>query len=81
MLTTSVLPKRIIAFVAALVLTLTVAFAAISNSWTATAAPEEPAGVELVADDEITLAGPSWTWLSRSPVPLPPVDYFGPSWG
>ncbi len=79
MLTTGVLPRRAVALVAALVLTLSVAFAAISNSWTATAAPEEPAGVELVADDDVTLAGPSWTWYSS--IELPPVDYFGPSWG
>ena len=67
MLTTNVLPwmsaKRTIAFIAALVLSLTIAFAAISNSWTATAAPEDPANVTVVVDDDMTLAGPSWTWF------------------
>lgn len=60
--TTSALPRRAIAFVAALVLTLMVAFAAISNSWTATAGPEAPSNVEVVADDDMTIAGPSWTY-------------------
>lgn len=85
MLTASVLPnstlKRIVAFFAALVLTLSVAFAASSNSWTANAAPEEPANVELVADDDLTIAGPSWTWSRAVAPPLPPTDFFGPSWG
>lgn len=78
MLTTSVLPRRIIALVAALVLSLSMAFAAMSNSWSANAAPEDPANVEVVVDDDLTLAGPSWT--SRSAV-LPPDYFFGPSWG
>ncbi len=84
MLTVSVLPrmtlKRIVALFAALVLTLSVAFAATSNSWTANAAPEDPASVELVADDDLTIAGPSWTW-STMITPPSPIDFFGPSWG
>lgn len=84
MLTASVLPqltlKRAVAFFAALVLTLSMAFAANSNSWTANAAPEDSSSVELVADDDLTIAGPSWTW-SRVVAPPIPIDFFGPSWG
>lgn len=76
MLTTNVLPwmsaKRAVALVAALVLSLTIAFAAISNSWTATAAPEDPANVTVVVDDDMTLAGPSWTWF-RVVAPILPI--------
>jgi hypothetical protein len=84
MLTTSELPwlrtRRVVAFIAALALVVSLAFAAIGNSWTANAAPEGPA--DVVVDDDLTLAGPSWTFSARSvPIPIVPIDYFGPSWG
>ena len=80
MLTTSVLPrlsKRVIGLIVAFALTLSLAFAAIGNSWTATAAPDFPAGSEVVAEDDLDLAGPSWTWFR---VELPPFDTLGTSW-
>ncbi len=72
--------RRVVALMAALALVVSMAFAAIGNSWTANAAPEDPA--EVVVDDELTLAGPSWTFSARSaPLPIVPIDFFGPSWG
>lgn len=86
MLTTSTVPwlrsKRLIALIAALALVVSLAFAMIGNSWTANAAPEEPA--EVVVDDDMIVAGPSWTFSARVVVtfPVDPVDpLLGPSWG
>ena len=85
MLTTNVLPwlrsRRVVALIVALALVLSLAFALVGNSWTVNASPDEvtdQVGTELVAEDELIIAGPSWTW-SRSIAP-PPI-YFGPSWG
>ena len=80
MLTTNVLPwlrnRRIVALIVAVALVVSLAFAMSGNSWTANAAPED--ATEVVADEEIILAGPSWTY---SRTIIPPVDFFGPSWG
>ncbi len=80
MLTTNVLPrlnKRVVGLMVAMALALSLAFAAIGNSWTATAAPDFPSGSEVVAEDSLDLAGPSWTWFRME---LPPVDTLGTSW-
>lgn len=81
MLSTNVMPwlrtRRLVVLVAAAALAASMALAAIGNSWTASANPEGP--TEVVADDDMTVAGPSWTYSAR--IPYPPVDFFGPSWG
>jgi hypothetical protein len=83
MLSTNVLPwlrtRRVVVVIAAAALAASLSLAAIGNSWTATAGPENPA--EVVADDDMTLAGPSWTFSARATLPPPPTDYLGPSWG
>ncbi len=68
--------RRLVVAIAALALAVSLAFAASGNSWTANAAPEEP--VNVVVEDDLTLAGPSWTFSAR--VVTPPT-FFGPSWG
>lgn len=77
--------RRAIAFLLALVLVATVAVGLVMGSTeTAAASGDDPAPVEVVADDDLTLAGPSWTFFSRSggtdPLP-PPIFFYGPSWG
>jgi hypothetical protein len=68
------LDRRALALLVALVLVVTVAVGLVMGSSTTTAASaDDPAPVEVVVDDDVTLAGPSWTW-SRS-------VYLGPSWG
>ncbi len=80
MLTTNVLPwlrnRRVVALIVSIALVVSLAFSVIGNSWTTNAAPED--ATDVVAEDDITLAGPSWTF-SRGI--QPPVDFFGPSWG
>ena len=66
--------RRLVIAIAALALALSLAFAS-GNSWTTNAASEAPA--DVVVDDDMTLAGPSWTF-SRS---VAPPSCFGPSWG
>ena len=75
--------RRVLAFVVALVLVLTVAVGLVIGNSTNTAAAADDAAVELVADDDLTLAGPSWTWFSRGGGDDPgfPPIFFGPSWG
>ncbi len=76
--------RRAIAFLLALVLVATVAVGLVMGSTTTTAASgDDPAPIEVVADDDLTLAGTSWSWFSRSggSDPIPPVYFFGPSWG
>jgi len=67
MATTSVLPwlrdRRVVVLIAALTLAASLALVMIGNSWTATAASEDPAGVVVEAE---TIAGPSWTLSVRS---------------
>ena len=79
MLTTNVLPwlrrRRIIIMIAAFALAVSLAFASIGNSWTANAAPDD---APVVAEEVMTLAGPTWTYGARLPVP---GDFFGPTWG
>jgi len=78
---TNVLPwltrRRLVVWMVAAALAISMAAVAIGNSWTANAAPAEP--TEVVADEDMTLAGPSWTFFTKAT--KPPVDYFGPSWG
>lgn len=77
--------RRTIAFLLALVLVVTVAVGMVMGTTTTTAASgDDPAPIEVVTDDDLTLAGPSWTWFSRSAGgsdPVPPVFFYGPSWG
>ncbi len=85
--TTNVLPwlrsRRIVALIAALALVVSMALASNGNSWGVNAAPEDPAEVvvdaDVAGDEDMILAGPSWTYSSR--ISLPPVSFFGPSWG
>lgn len=93
MLTTSTVPwlrgRRIVALLAAAVLVVSLTFAMIGNSWTANAAPEDPA--EVVVDGDMIVAGPSWTFSATVKVPGPVLpgepgdgvgeDLLGPSWG
>ncbi len=85
--TTSVLTwlrdRRAIAFIVVLALALTVAVGlVISGPTDVVAAGEEPVSVQLDVADDLTLAGPSWTW-SRSPYPGTdpwPIFLLGTSW-
>jgi len=71
MLTTTVLPllknRRLVALIAAAFFVVSLAFAMIGNSWTASAAPDSSTGV--VAEEEI-IAGPSWTFSARIVSPI-----------
>ncbi|MCP4304056.1 MAG: hypothetical protein GY926_13895 [bacterium] len=66
-----------IGLIVAFALALSLALAAIGNSWTATASADFPAESDVVAEDDLDLAGPSWTWVR---VELLPFDTLGTSW-
>ena len=86
MQTTGVLPwlrnRRVVALLVALALTISLAIGLGTSGPQAAADGHEPAAVELVADDELVIAGPSWTWLLTPPSgSVPPSRSLGPSWG
>ena len=75
--------RRIIAFVVVLALVLTISIGlVISGPATIGAADDLPESAEVV-NEELVIAGPSWTW--NGPIVgdpgIPPVWFFGPSWG
>ena len=79
--------RRVIAFIVVLALALTISIGLVISGPTAiNAADDGPDGVELV-EDELVLAGTSWSFNVRAPgLPgddptVPPVWFFGPSWG
>lgn len=77
--------RRVIAFIVVLALALTISIGLVVSGPTTVNAADAPEAVELV-DDELVLAGTSWSWNVRAPGPpgdpgVPPIWFFGPSWG
>lgn len=75
--------RRAIAFIVVLALALTIAVGlVIAGPAEVNAAGEEPVSVQLEVGDDLTIAGPSWTWF-RTPGDewkIPSVDKMGTSW-
>jgi hypothetical protein len=78
--------RRVITFIVVLALALTISIGlVISGPASVGTAADAPDAVELV-DDELVLAGTSWSWNVRAPGPpgdpgVSPIWIFGPSWG